>query len=412
LPGGLFTGVRGIVILRTSHLVLSRKLPLPKLPRDALDSSRWHHALVAQSTDSQTDEPVGSYSERCGGQHGQKDRAVALLCSVGAFLVLAVAGALYQLIATEVDQRRYPPPGELVDVGGYRLHAHCIGQGSPTVILDHLGEGMSSQWAWVQREVSNVTRVCAYDRAGFGWSDPEPAPRDALSSAREVEVLLRNGSIDGPYVLVGHSYGANVARLYASEHPDEVAGMMLVDPGLLPGDPRLPSGSDAEAEEPLIVPFMRVLNRVGVVRLSGICGGFSEGLPSPQRAQYCASYNTPRYWATLHDQHAAMDATAEQVRGSGALGEVPLVVLSATVPQDELRRAWTGINAELANSLSSEGFHREVEGATHESLALERDDAAVTSRSIVSVVEAARSARALNGIAPEGSAATRRGARG
>jgi pimeloyl-ACP methyl ester carboxylesterase len=346
--------------------------------------------------------------ERCGGSMARRIMrwiGKALLWAVGAFLVLAVAGALYQLIATEVDERRYPPPGELVDVGGYRLHVHCIGQGSPTVILDHLGEGMSSQWVWVQSEVSNVTRVCAYDRAGFGWSDPGPAPRAALSSAREPEVLLRNASIDGPYVLVGHSYGANVGRLYASEHPDEVSGMVLVDPGLLPGDPRLPSGSN---EEPAVVPLLRVLNRLGVVRLSGICSGFSEGLPSPQRAEYCASYNTPRHWATVHAQHAAIDATAEQVRGSGALGEVPLLVLSATVPQDELRRVWTGINAELAKSLSSEGVHREVEEATHVSLAIERDDAAVTSRFIVSVVEAARSGRALNGIAPEGSAARRR----
>jgi pimeloyl-ACP methyl ester carboxylesterase len=327
----------------------------------------------------------------------------ALLWSVGAFLVLAVAGALYQLIATEVDERRYPPPGELVDVGGYRLHVHCIGQGSPTVILDHLGDGMSSHWAWVQPEVSNVTRVCAYDRAGFGWSDPGPAPRDALSSSRELEALLRNASIDGPYVLVGHSFGANVALVYAREHPEEVTGMVLVDPGLLPGDPRLPSGSHLEIEEPLFVPLMRVLNRLGVVRLSGICNGFSEGLPSRQRAQYCASYNTPRHWATLHAQYAAMDATAEQVRGSGALGELPVMVLSATVPQDELRRAWTEINAELASNLSSDGVHHEVEEATHVSLAIERDDAALTSRSIVSVVEAARAGRPLNGIAPEDS---------
>ena len=243
----------------------------------------------------------------------------ALLWAVGAFLVLALAGALYQLIATEVDERRYPPPGELVDVGGYRLHVHCIGQGSTTVILDHLGEGMSSQWAWVQSEVSNVTRVCAYDRAGFGWSDPGPAPCDALGSARELEILVRKASIDGPYVLVGHSYGANVARLYASEHPDEVTGMVLVDPGLLPGDRRLASGSHEE-EEPPIVPLMRVLNRLGVVRLSGICSGFSEGLPSRQNAEYCASYNTPRYWATVHAQGAAIDGgRRRRVRGSGAV---------------------------------------------------------------------------------------------
>lgn len=91
----------------------------------------------------------------------------ALLWSVGTFLVLAVAGALYQLIATELDERRYPPPGELVDVGGYRLHVHCIGQGSPTVILDHLGEGMSAQWVWVvlMRDSVSVSCLRGYFRA-------------------------------------------------------------------------------------------------------------------------------------------------------------------------------------------------------------------------------------------------------
>jgi len=96
---------------------------------------------------------------------------MALLGLIAVLLALAVLGAIYQSIATQLAERAYPPPGEMVDVGGYSLHINCVGQGSPTVILD-AGSGLfSAQWVRVQQEVSGTTRVCAYDRAGMGWSE-------------------------------------------------------------------------------------------------------------------------------------------------------------------------------------------------------------------------------------------------
>src|SRR5215210_6905878 len=103
----------------------------------------------------------------------------ALLGLIVVLLALAVAGAIYQAIATELAERAYPPPGEIVDVGGYSLHINCVGQRSPIVVLDAGLGDFSAQWVWVQREVSGTTRVCAYDRAGMGWSEMGPEPRDA-----------------------------------------------------------------------------------------------------------------------------------------------------------------------------------------------------------------------------------------
>jgi pimeloyl-ACP methyl ester carboxylesterase len=124
------------------------------------------------------------------------------------------------------------PPGRFVDVGGFRLHIFCTGQPSrsPTVILLH-GLGDSSlDWGLVQPEVARFARVCSYDRAGAGWSDPGPSPRGPLTAAKELHSLLIDAKEAGPYVLVAHSWGGLIARVYASQYPTEVAGMVLVDP--------------------------------------------------------------------------------------------------------------------------------------------------------------------------------------
>ena len=121
----------------------------------------------------------------------------ALLWLVVALLVLAVSGAIYQAIATERAERAYPPPGKMVDVGGHSLHINCVGRGSPTVILDGGTGEMSANWVLVQREVSDTTRVCAYDRAGMGWSEMGPEPRDATQITGELHALLEGAGIEG-----------------------------------------------------------------------------------------------------------------------------------------------------------------------------------------------------------------------
>jgi pimeloyl-ACP methyl ester carboxylesterase len=143
--------------------------------------------------------------------------------------VLAITGAIYQAGATAIDQRTYPPPGQLVDVGSYRLHINCVGTGTPTVVLESGMFASSSMWAWVQPELAQQTRVCAYDRAGMGWSDAGPTPRDAHQIGTELRALLANAGEAGPYVLVAHSLGGVSARVYAAHYASDIAGVVLVE---------------------------------------------------------------------------------------------------------------------------------------------------------------------------------------
>jgi pimeloyl-ACP methyl ester carboxylesterase len=126
--------------------------------------------------------------------------------------------------------RRLPAPGRLIDVGGFRLHLNCSGQGSPSVILDAALGGSSVSWTLVQPHLARVTRVCSYDRAGFGWSDAGPMPRTAGRMVDELRLLLARGGVPPPFVLVGHSFGGVVMRVFASRYRSEIAGLVLVDP--------------------------------------------------------------------------------------------------------------------------------------------------------------------------------------
>ncbi len=128
-------------------------------------------------------------------------------------------------------RKQYPPFGELIDIGGYRLHMHVEGTGAPTVVLDAGAGGIGLSWELVRPAIAKVTRVVVYDRAGLGWSDPSPYPRDAHTMAQELHAMLTISRIPGPYILVGHSLGGPVARQFAAKYPDEVAGLVMVDFG-------------------------------------------------------------------------------------------------------------------------------------------------------------------------------------
>jgi len=123
----------------------------------------------------------------------------------------------------------YSPPGKLVDIGGYKLHVNCTGKGEPTVLLIAGSGDFSFDWELVQPDIARFTKVCSYDRAGLAWSDPGPTPRTMRQDAHELHLLLSAARVKAPYVLVGHSLGGLIARVYAEEFPGEVAGMLLVD---------------------------------------------------------------------------------------------------------------------------------------------------------------------------------------
>ena len=144
-------------------------------------------------------------------------------------IALLLIGTIYQFISSKIDENAYPPPGKLVDIGGYRLHINCTGEGGPAVILDSGLGGNSLEWTLVQPKLAKFTRVCSYDRAGQGWSDESPLIRTSQNIVDELHTLLHKAEVPEPYILVGHSSGGINMRLYASYYPNEVAGVVLVD---------------------------------------------------------------------------------------------------------------------------------------------------------------------------------------
>ena len=147
-------------------------------------------------------------------------------------VILTVFLLLISMTAIGQQKPKEPtdsPPGKLVDVGGYRLHLNCTGKSGPTILLIAGGGDFSFDWGLVQPGVSRFARVCSYDRAGLAWSDPGPTPRTMKQDAYELHLLLKAARVKTPYVLIGHSVGGLIARVYAGQYPDEVVGMVLVD---------------------------------------------------------------------------------------------------------------------------------------------------------------------------------------
>jgi pimeloyl-ACP methyl ester carboxylesterase len=319
----------------------------------------------------------------------------SLLGLIVVLLVLAVAGAIYQAIATMRAERAYPPPGDMVDVGGYSLHIDCVGHGSPTVLLDGGSGDFSAQWVWVQREVSDTTRVCAYDRAGMGWSEMGSEPRDAKQITSELHTLLSKAGIGGPYVLVGHSFGGLSMLTYAARYPEEVAGVALVDSSTEPDQfshrPKARDSYEPQEQSLALVPQLAqfgvsLLARLGVVRLLSNLTPAPPELPPQQRAQIDALAPSTRGVSTYAGEFLA----PTQTRRLESLGNKPLAVVTA----GESEPSWLKRQDDLA-TLWSNSIHRVVKGATHTSVVYERSDAQATSAAIVEVVAAVRNDRPL-----------------
>ena len=152
-----------------------------------------------------------------------------LLPILGSICLLPIVGASYQILGSRIDARRSPEPGRLVDIGRYRLKINCAGSGSPTVVLDSGLGDLLSEWRPVQLRISSFTRVCSYDRAGYGESDAGPFPRTSLQISRELHTLLQNAGEHPPYILVSHSFGGYNVRIFNGKFPNEVVGIVLVD---------------------------------------------------------------------------------------------------------------------------------------------------------------------------------------
>ena len=308
-------------------------------------------------------------------------------------LALGLIGLSYQAIATTIDQQNYPPPGQLLDVGGYKLHLYCTGEGRPTVILDALFPGTVSNWVWVQPEIAKTTRVCAYDRAGLGWSDSGPEPRDAEQHARELHTLLSNAGIAGPYILVGHSLGGLSVRMFAARYPEEVAGMVLIEATNPDTWKRLgkPEGVGVDRNQLALAPF---LARLGIFRL-GLIPSYSSDpeLPPRQRMELQAFFNSVKSLETIRAADASFSVALEEVRTAGGLGSKPLAIVLGSKGDGSIEQLRDLFRQQAG--LSTNSLTRLIEGATHAGLVDNQEYARQTSAIIVQVVEAARTEQRL-----------------
>jgi len=311
--------------------------------------------------------------------------------------VLSLIGTIYQTAATEADQRKYLPPGILVNVNGYKMHIYCLGEGSPTIILDHVGGGSSMDWALIQPKLAEHTRVCAYDRAGYGWSDYNPAPRTLEQQVNELHGLLVGANEQGPFILVGHSYGARVDRVYAAKYPDEVAGLVLMDAGWLYDDPRYPAETLSEFEsENKMIRTARRLSPFGVVRLlQPLLGNPTFDLPEEAWLANTSFAATSHYWQSLNDQTNALTTVFGEERQITSLGDIPLLVIVSTEPNDASHKIWRQVNIEMA-ALSTNGSFRIVDSATHMSLVYRHNDVQICTDGILDVLDAVQTGKPLN----------------
>jgi pimeloyl-ACP methyl ester carboxylesterase len=239
---------------------------------------------------------------------------------------LALFGYFYEPWAEARDAKAYPPPGQLVDVGGYRLHINCTGSGSPTVVIEAGWGDSSAGWAWVQPEVAKTTRICTYDRAGMGWSESSPEPRTAQEYAKELHTLLAKANEPGPYVLVGHSMGGYTVLVYAHDYPDEVSGLVLVDSQALP---KSNGAAPRSTPKPGGTSPASLMARIGVMRLLAGPLGAIQDLPPEAKQAYTAYSVTPRSAQTQWDEFVGMNEGGAQARAVTTLGALPLIVLSA-----------------------------------------------------------------------------------
>ncbi len=308
--------------------------------------------------------------------------------SVGVFALVA-SGGVYQAVAEAFDRRLSHPPGRLVDIGGRRLHLMCVGSGSPTVVLESgLGE-TAAYWAWILASVERDTRVCAYDRAGRGWSDGRIGPLNGMAVATDLYSLLERGQIGGPVVLVGHSSGAQYVRIFAGLYPERVAGMVLLDGQPAEAFERLPEFPAFYQSFRRVSALLPALARLGVGRLV-FHSDFDE-LPPEARDMQRSSYSSTRYYRSLRDELAALPGALAQAQSVQTVGNLPLVVVTAS---RDVQTGWLALQEELVE-LSANSLQR-IAPYTHSELVTDRLASQVSSQAISDVVHAVRSGARVN----------------
>jgi pimeloyl-ACP methyl ester carboxylesterase len=326
-------------------------------------------------------------------------------------VVLAAVGFGYERVMEARDAHNFPPPGRIVTVDGQAMHLACTGSGGPTVLMDAGLGGWSMDWSQVQPSLAHATRVCTYDRAGMGWSNPQPGPRDAQHAVEELHALLTNAGVEPPLILVGHSNGGLRVLLYAAEYRADVVGLVLVDPTPVSTDQEQfaalsPSqqaellalstnqaGNNHESEQ-LLARLIEAARPFGVARLldNGIlAGSIYPHLNDELQPAYRAGINRASYTSTVAAETRERQTSIDQVRQIGTLGSLPMIVLASSSPaafySDPIPPGLSGATADLLDvmldssrqaiaHLSANGRVESVAGTGHY-IQFDRPDAVI-----------------------------------
>ena len=315
-----------------------------------------------------------------------------VLASIGLAAIPSTGAAAEHLkqagLATlpETSQHAFARPQQLIDIGGRRLNLYCSGSGPVTVVFDAYSTGAGSSWHAVQPHIARRTRACVYDRAGLGFSDPAPGPVTSASAVDDLGKLMRAAGIAPPYVLVGSSYGGANAQLYALRHPEQLKGMVLVEPMhedeedrlLKVTEGKLKMMREVEAHIRAACTAESVKGFSPGSELWGPCiGPVPEGRGRVLGASELARRLSPAYWKANNAEVAGFEASSAQLRAARKpFGNLPLIVLSRSIspyatpgqPQSPLNKAMEEENQRLMQevaAMSTRGTLRRIPDAGH-----------------------------------------------
>ncbi|MFK8067088.1 MAG: alpha/beta fold hydrolase [Gammaproteobacteria bacterium] len=275
----------------------------------------------------------------------------------------------------------FDPPGKMVDVGGYSLHLNCVGRGSPTIILETGLGGMSVEWHSIQHQLKQYTKTCAYDRAGYGWSETSSKPRTTKNIVTELHTLLHAENIPGPYILVGHSFGGYTVQHFASVYPQETAGIVLIDA----------SHSEQVDRFKNIGLIVAPTKKVTHVKFN------KARIPAhyPIDMQYIAleQMQDSKTMDAIAEEYINFKQSADQVAKSISLKTTPMIVMTRGIPGwKNIRRGrkfeqlWQKLQTELSR-LSFKSSHLVAKKSGHH---IHLDQPNLTIATISRLVESAR----------------------
>lgn len=264
-------------------------------------------------------------------------------------VVLIVIGLIREAIVRKNYHTQYPAPGKMVTVNDHEIHINCVGEGSPTIVLEaDLDQYGSLSWDSIQDEIGKYTRVCSYDRAGIMWSEPGPRPRDGETIATELKTLLEIAGEEGPYILVGHAFGGAYVRIFAGQNPDDVCGMVLLDSSHPDMITRFSEYFEPEIPDKNIRPLILLLSNLGS---PGRFKGNIYDLPTDDIYNPIQAY-LPESSMAWFDETVEANNTLAQAGQYEYLGDFPLIVIASSKPSQmvngqDINVVWLALQEEL-----------------------------------------------------------------